>query len=102
MELAVEILSGGTGTESKLIKIVKPMKDSKAGKAGGKDGKTPAGGAGGAAGGAADDDKGKPVAPEVLPVESPPGVRKQSFLTEKEKVFGKTGLAYDNKHYNKY
>uniref|UniRef100_A0A671Z1A9 Fer-1 like family member 6 n=1 Tax=Sparus aurata TaxID=8175 RepID=A0A671Z1A9_SPAAU len=48
MELAVEILSGGTGTESKLIKIVKPMKDSKAGKAGGKDGKTPAGGAGGA------------------------------------------------------
>uniref|UniRef100_A0A671Z1B9 Fer-1 like family member 6 n=1 Tax=Sparus aurata TaxID=8175 RepID=A0A671Z1B9_SPAAU len=29
MELAVEILSGGTGTESKLIKIVKPMKDSK-------------------------------------------------------------------------
>lgn len=72
----MEILSGGTGTESKLFKIVKPVKDSKAGKAGGKDGKTPAGGAGGAAGGAADDDKGKAVAPEVLPVESPPEVGK--------------------------
>uniref|UniRef100_A0A671Z1C4 Fer-1 like family member 6 n=1 Tax=Sparus aurata TaxID=8175 RepID=A0A671Z1C4_SPAAU len=95
MELAVEILSGGTGTESKLIKIVKPMKDSKAGKAGGKDGKTPAGGAGGAAGGAADDDKGKPVAPEVLPVESPPGVRKQIFLTEKEKSFLLFGALFE-------
>ncbi|KAM8750038.1 fer-1-like protein 6 [Acanthopagrus schlegelii] len=83
MELAVEILSGGTGTEFKLTRIVKPMKDSKAGKAGGKDGKTPAGGAGGAAGGAADDDKGKAVAPEVLPVESPPGLdadNMESFL----------------------
>ncbi|XP_073329456.1 fer-1-like protein 6 [Pagrus major] len=83
MELAVEILSGGTGGESKLIRIVKPVKDAKAGKAGGKDGKTPAGGAGGAAGGAADDDKGKAVAPEVLPVESPPGLdadNKESFL----------------------
>lgn len=76
----MEILSGGTGSESKLIRIVKPVKDSKAGKAGGKDGKAPAGGgAGGAAGGAADDDKGKAVAPEVLPVESPPVVRRQSF-----------------------
>lgn len=64
MELAVEILAGGMGSESKL----------KAGK-GGKDGKTPTGGAGGAAGGAAEDDKGKAVAAEVLPVESPTGVR---------------------------
>lgn len=76
MELAVEILSGGgTGSESKLSRA----KDAKAGKAGGKDGKTAAGGgAGGGAtgGGAADDDKGKAVAAEVLPVESPPVVRK--------------------------
>lgn len=73
MELAVEILSGGTGSESKLAKKIKPVKDAKAGKAGGKDGKTPAGGgAGAAAGGAADDDK---AAAEVLPVESPPAVR---------------------------
>ncbi|XP_070831835.1 fer-1-like protein 6 [Chaetodon trifascialis] len=73
MELAVEILSGGSGSESKLIRIVKPVKDTKAGKAGGKDGKAPVGGgAGVAAGGAADDDKGKAVAPEVLPVESSP------------------------------
>ncbi|KAA8593058.1 hypothetical protein FQN60_018513, partial [Etheostoma spectabile] len=73
MELAVEILSGGSGSESKLSRMVKPLKDTKAGKVGGKDGKTPAGGgAAGAAGGAADDDKGKTVAAEVLPVESPP------------------------------
>uniref|UniRef100_A0A669EU56 Fer-1 like family member 6 n=1 Tax=Oreochromis niloticus TaxID=8128 RepID=A0A669EU56_ORENI len=61
MELAVEILSGGTGSDSKLSRIIKPIKDAKAGKPGGKDGKTPAGGAGGT-GGAADDDKGKAVA----------------------------------------
>ncbi|KAE8299646.1 Fer-1-like protein 6 [Larimichthys crocea] len=80
MELAVEILSGGTGSESKLAKKVKPVKDAKAGKAGGKDGKTPAGGgAGAAAGGAADDDK---AAAEVLPVESPPALSadKERFL----------------------
>lgn len=71
MELAVEILSGGAGSESKLSWMIKPAKDAKAGKAGGKDGKTAAGGA---AGGAADEDKGKHVAPEILPVESPPGV----------------------------
>ncbi|KAK5890071.1 hypothetical protein CesoFtcFv8_013638 [Champsocephalus esox] len=69
MELTVEILSGGTGPESKLSKMVK--KDAKAGKAGGKDGKTPAGGAAAAAGGA-EDDKGKAAAAEVLPVEPPP------------------------------
>ncbi|XP_068602838.1 fer-1-like protein 6 [Brachionichthys hirsutus] len=69
MELAVEILSGGAGTESKLLRMINPAKDPKAGKTGGKDGKTPAGGA---AGGAADDDKGRGVAAEVLPVESPP------------------------------
>ncbi|KAM9850875.1 fer-1-like protein 6 isoform 2-T2 [Aulostomus maculatus] len=70
MELAVEILSGGTSSESKLIRMVKTVKDTKAGKTGGKEGKTPAGGA---AGGAPDDDKGKTVAAaEVLPVESPP------------------------------
>lgn len=78
MELAVEILSGGSGSESKLSRMVKPLKDAKAGKGGGKDGKTPAGGGGGgagaAAGGAADDDKGKAAAAEVLPVESPPAV----------------------------
>ncbi|XP_067460357.1 fer-1-like protein 6 [Thunnus thynnus] len=84
MELAVEILSGGAGSESKLRRMVKPLRDAKAGKAGGKDGKTPAGGgAGGAAGGAGDDDKGKAVAAEVLPVESPPVLNaddKESFL----------------------
>ncbi|XP_056286997.1 fer-1-like protein 6 isoform X2 [Pseudoliparis swirei] len=69
MELAVEILSGGSGSESKIGKMMKPLKDAKAGKGGGKDGKTPAGGG---AGGAADDDKGKAVVPEVMPVESPP------------------------------
>ncbi|KAM7380163.1 hypothetical protein PAMP_003476 [Pampus punctatissimus] len=90
MELAVEILSGGAGSESKLSRMVKSVKD-KGGKAGGKDGKT-AGGAGGAAGaagaaagggGAPDDDKGKAVAAEVLPVESPPVMNadnKESFL----------------------
>ncbi|XP_054471398.1 fer-1-like protein 6 [Anoplopoma fimbria] len=81
MELAVEILSGGSGSESKLSRVVKPLKDAKAGKGGGKDGKTPAGGGGAAAGGAADDDKGK--AAEVLPVESPPVMNadnNESFL----------------------
>ncbi|KAM3608068.1 uncharacterized protein V6R79_018520 [Siganus canaliculatus] len=73
LELAVEILSGGTGSESKLSKMIKSVKDSKAGKAGGKDAKAPAGG-GGAAGAAADDDKGKAAAAEVLPVESPPAL----------------------------
>ncbi|KAG7240430.1 hypothetical protein INR49_027001 [Caranx melampygus] len=86
MELAVEILSGGSGSESKLTRMVKPVKDAKAGKAGGKDGKTAAGAggaAGAAAGGAPEDDKGKTVAAEVLPVESPPVLdpdNKESFL----------------------
>uniref|UniRef100_A0A7N8XFA5 Fer-1 like family member 6 n=1 Tax=Mastacembelus armatus TaxID=205130 RepID=A0A7N8XFA5_9TELE len=47
MELAVEILSGGSGAESKLSRMIKPAKDAKAGKAGGKDGKGAAGGAAG-------------------------------------------------------
>ncbi|XP_038157296.1 fer-1-like protein 6 isoform X2 [Cyprinodon tularosa] len=68
LELAVEILSGGTGSESKLSRMIKPVKDIKAGKAGVKDAKSPAGGAGGGTG-AADDDKGK--AAEVLPVDPP-------------------------------
>ncbi|XP_013885844.1 fer-1-like protein 6, partial [Austrofundulus limnaeus] len=74
MELTVEIMSGGAGSESKLSRMSKPVKDAKAAKAGGKDGKTPAGGGGGsgASGGAVDDDKGKAGAAEVLPVESPP------------------------------
>uniref|UniRef100_A0A4W6G201 Fer-1 like family member 6 n=1 Tax=Lates calcarifer TaxID=8187 RepID=A0A4W6G201_LATCA len=78
MELAVEILSGGAGAESKLSKMIKPTKDVKAGKAGGKDGKTAAGGAP-----PEDDDKGKNVAAEVLPVESPPVLNadnNESFL----------------------
>ncbi|GAA6219134.1 fer-1-like protein 6 [Lates japonicus] len=78
MELAVEILSGGAGAESKVSKMIKPMKDVKAGKAGGKDGKTAAGG-----GPPEDDDKGKTVAAEVLPVESPPVLNadnNESFL----------------------
>lgn len=73
LELAVEILSGGTGSESKFLKVTKPTKDARGGKAAGKDAKTPAGG-GGAAGGAAEADKGTVVAAEVLPVESPPVV----------------------------
>lgn len=77
MELTVEIMSGGAGSESKLSQMSKPVKDAKAVKAGGKDGKTPAGGGGsGGAGGAVDDDKGKAGAAEVLPVESPPVVRR--------------------------
>ncbi|MED6292009.1 Fer-1-like protein 6, partial [Characodon lateralis] len=71
LELAVEILSGGTGTDSKLSWMIKPVKDAKAGKAGGKDAKTPVGGAGGGTG-AAEDDKGKAGASEVLPVDPPP------------------------------
>lgn len=74
MELAVEILSAGMGSESKLSLMVKTAKDTKAGKVGGKDVKAPGGGGGGA-GGAADDDKGKAgAAAEVLPVEAPPAV----------------------------
>ncbi|XP_058477901.1 fer-1-like protein 6 [Solea solea] len=74
MELAVEILSGGSGTESKLGKLAKAIKDPKAGKAGGKD-------AGPPAGGAADDDKGKTAPAEVLPVEAPPvEYNKESFM----------------------
>ncbi|XP_041856982.1 fer-1-like protein 6 isoform X2 [Melanotaenia boesemani] len=85
LELAVEILSGGTGSESKLSRMVKPVKDAKAGKAlGGKDGKTSAGGGGGGGGGGAatEEDKGKAAAAEVLPVESPPSTAddSQSFL----------------------
>ncbi|XP_034417851.1 fer-1-like protein 6 isoform X2 [Cyclopterus lumpus] len=84
MELAVEILSAGSGSESKLSKVMKPLKDAKAGKGGGKDGKTPAGGGGGAAGGGtADDDKGKAVAAEVMHVEPPPVLdtnNNESFL----------------------
>ncbi|XP_019731208.1 fer-1-like protein 6 [Hippocampus comes] len=84
LELAVEILSGGTAPESKLARMVKPLRDAKAVKAGGKDGKTPAGGgvAGGTSGGTADDDKGKAVA-EVLPVECPPTINtenRENFL----------------------
>ncbi|KAM4561262.1 fer-1-like protein 6 isoform 2-T2 [Fundulus diaphanus] len=72
LELAVEILSGGTGPESKLSRMIKPVKDAKAVKTGGKDGKTPAGGGAGGGTGAADDDKGKAGAPEVQPVDPPP------------------------------
>ncbi|XP_054603148.2 fer-1-like protein 6 isoform X3 [Nothobranchius furzeri] len=82
LELTVEILSGGTGSESKLSQMMKPAKDAKAGKVAGKDGKTPAGG-GGSVGGAADDDKGKSGAAEVLPVEAPPVLTEddcESFL----------------------
>uniref|UniRef100_A0A3B3WM37 C2 domain-containing protein n=1 Tax=Poecilia mexicana TaxID=48701 RepID=A0A3B3WM37_9TELE len=51
LELTVEILSGGTGSDSKLSRMIKPVKDAKAGKAGGKDAKSSAGGgAGGGAG----------------------------------------------------
>ncbi|XP_061580085.1 fer-1-like protein 6 isoform X2 [Cololabis saira] len=79
LELAVEIMSGGAGSGSKLSRMIKPVKDAKAGKSGGKDGKTPAGGGGG---GAADEDKGKAAA-EVSPVESPPDLtsdNNESFL----------------------
>ncbi|KAG7262976.1 hypothetical protein CRUP_029404, partial [Coryphaenoides rupestris] len=80
LELAVEILAGGTGSEPKLSRLVKP-KETKAGKGGGKEAKTPAGGAGGGGGGGADDDKGKA---EVLPVAEPPPQLneedKESFL----------------------
>ncbi|KAM4731898.1 fer-1-like protein 6 [Anableps anableps] len=75
LELTVEILSGGTGSESKLSRMIKPVKDAKAGKAGGKDAKTPVGGGGAGAGGgtgAADDDKSKAGAAEVLAVDPPP------------------------------
>lgn len=75
----MEILSGGMGSESKLLKAVKPAKDPKQGKSGGKDGKTAAGGGaqGPAAGGAADADKGQ--AAEVMAVEAPPAVGTNFF-----------------------
>lgn len=75
----MEILSGGMGSESKLLKIVKPTKDPKQAKTGGKDSKTAAGGGtqGPAAGGAAEADKGQ--AAEVMPVEAPPEVRASFF-----------------------
>ncbi|XP_030237617.1 fer-1-like protein 6 [Gadus morhua] len=79
LELAVEILAGGTGSEPKLSRLVKP-KESKGGKSGGKEAKTTAGGAGGAGGGGAEEDKGKA---EVLPAEPPPQLNeedKESFL----------------------
>ncbi|XP_054644140.1 fer-1-like protein 6 isoform X3 [Dunckerocampus dactyliophorus] len=86
VELVVEILSGGTGSESKLARIIKPVKDAKLGKPASKDGKTPtsasAGGGGGASGGTGDDDKGRAAA-EVLPVECPPMLHtdnRDSFL----------------------
>ncbi|XP_023192514.1 fer-1-like protein 6 isoform X1 [Xiphophorus maculatus] len=72
LELTVEILSGGTGSDSKLSRMIKPVKDTKAGKAGGKDAKSSAGGGAGGGTGAADDDKGKAGAAEVLPVDPPP------------------------------
>uniref|UniRef100_A0A3P9PSE2 Fer-1-like protein 6 n=1 Tax=Poecilia reticulata TaxID=8081 RepID=A0A3P9PSE2_POERE len=72
LELTVEILSGGTGSDSKLSRMIKPVKDAKAGKAGGKDAKSSAGGGAGGGAGAADDDKGKAGAAEVLPVDPPP------------------------------
>lgn len=64
LELSVEILSGGSGPESKLFKLVKPAKDPKGGK-------TATGGGAGAGGGSETD---KAVGAEVLPVEAPPTV----------------------------
>lgn len=80
----MEILSGGMGSESKLLKMVKTTKDPKQAKTGGKDGKTAAGGGaqGPATGGAADADKGQ--AAEVMPVEAPPAVG-TGFLKKKKK-----------------
>uniref|UniRef100_A0A3Q3F5Z8 Fer-1 like family member 6 n=1 Tax=Kryptolebias marmoratus TaxID=37003 RepID=A0A3Q3F5Z8_KRYMA len=43
LELTVEIMTGGAGSESKLSRMSKPVKDAKSVKAGGKDGKTPMG-----------------------------------------------------------
>uniref|UniRef100_UPI003AADEC2C fer-1-like protein 6 n=1 Tax=Centroberyx gerrardi TaxID=166262 RepID=UPI003AADEC2C len=87
LELTVEILSGGTGSESKLSRLVKPLKDAKSGKTGGKEGKTPAGGGagggGGGGGGATEEERGRAVAAEVLPVDAPPQLDeddRQSFL----------------------
>uniref|UniRef100_A0A3Q1BXL8 C2 domain-containing protein n=1 Tax=Amphiprion ocellaris TaxID=80972 RepID=A0A3Q1BXL8_AMPOC len=82
LELVVEILSGGTGSESRLSRTVKPLKDVKAGKTGGKEVKTGGGGGGGGAGGG-EEEKGKAAAAELLPVESPPVLdddKKESFL----------------------
>ncbi|CAN9498589.1 unnamed protein product [Ophioblennius macclurei] len=85
LELVVEILSGGTGSEFKVSRLAKPTKDAKAGKAGGKDGKggTGGGGPGGGGGGGAEEDKGKAAAAEVLQVDSPPQINpnhQDSFL----------------------
>uniref|UniRef100_A0A3P8TH69 Fer-1 like family member 6 n=1 Tax=Amphiprion percula TaxID=161767 RepID=A0A3P8TH69_AMPPE len=78
LELVVEILSGGTGSESRLSRTVKPLKDVKAGKTGGKEVKT----GGGGGGGGGEEEKGKAAAAELLPVESPPVLDddKESFL----------------------
>uniref|UniRef100_A0A3Q1FBX6 Fer-1-like protein 6 n=1 Tax=Acanthochromis polyacanthus TaxID=80966 RepID=A0A3Q1FBX6_9TELE len=85
LELAVEILSGGTGSESKLSRTMKPLKEVKAGKTGGKEVKTGGGAAagGGGAGGGGEEDKGKAAGAELLPVEPPPALdddNKESFL----------------------
>ncbi|KAM9710649.1 LOW QUALITY PROTEIN: fer-1-like protein 6 [Menidia menidia] len=73
LELAVEILSGGAGSESKVGRMVRPPKETGgAGGGGGKDAKATAGGGGGASAGA-EEDKAKAAPPEVLPVEPPPG-----------------------------
>lgn len=73
----MEILSGGTGNESKLFKLVKPVKDPKGGKAA-------AGGGAGAAGGGGETDKA--VGAEVLPVESPPTVGGVTASPDETKV----------------
>lgn len=78
----MEILAGGTGSDSKLSRMIKPVKDTKAGKGGGKDAKTPVGGG---AAVAADDDKAKAGAAEVLPVDLPPVVRKK-FCSFQNKI----------------
>lgn len=64
----MEILSGGTGNESKLLKLVKPVKEPKGGKA------AAGGGAGAGGGGGGGGEAEKAVGAEVLPVESPPTV----------------------------
>ncbi|KAI1885019.1 hypothetical protein AGOR_G00215870 [Albula goreensis] len=84
LEVAVEILSGAGGPESKMASLTKnlksAMKDGKGGKAGGKDSKSPAGGGGGGGG---EEEKGSVLGAEVMPVDTPPQIcedDKESFL----------------------
>ncbi|XP_063069858.1 fer-1-like protein 6 isoform X2 [Engraulis encrasicolus] len=80
IEIAVEILTGASAVETKAPRTTKELKGGRAGgkeQAGGAGG-TGAGAGGGGAGGGGEEDRGKPVGPEVIPVENPPTIDSES------------------------